>query len=238
LNRLLVGLTALLLAASPALGDVTAVYKHKWAAMSMTVEIADDGKVRYQMSAGNTYGLVLDGVDYFVQTDARGQVVDRVNDLVTAQKEAMADFLAKMPPPAMNDGPKLIPFGKVTINGREGRAFVYESQKDAKEADPVVVVSDDPKLATLGRVMASQFSKSTAMLGGMMGRTPSTAAEMETALNSGAAISFAGMELVSISDAKIDPKRFELPAEPETLDQIRARMKPLPSPPTAAPVKP
>jgi len=230
-----IALATALLASSPAKADVTAVYQAKGHAVTMTVEIADGGSVRYQMSVGSTYGLVIDAIDYFVQPGPNGPIVQRVSDLMTAQKEQMAAFLPKDMVPDDFVGPKLVPMGKVTINGREGRAYTYESQQVAKSPIPVVVVSDDPRLAQLGRVMANQFAKSSAMMDGVFGRTPGMITEMEKILNSGAAISFAGMELVSTNEAKIDGTRFNLPAPPETLDQIRARLKPPPPPPTAMP---
>jgi hypothetical protein len=238
-RRLLIGL-CLLLFASPAHADMTAIYKSpsKTFDMTMTVEIADDGRVRYQMSVGNTYGLVIDDIDYFVQVDPQGPIVQRVSDLMTVQKEAIAGFLDKVPQPPKNEGPELIEVGKVTIHGREGRAYIYTSQRGSKGAAPVAVISDDPNLAPLGRVMANQFSKSMTMMGGMVGHAPSMATEMDKILHTGTAISFSGMELTTVNDAKIDPKRFDLPAEPLTLDQIRQRMKPLPPPPTASPDNP
>lgn len=224
---------------SAAHADVTAVYKSSSKAfdMAMTVEIADDGKVRYQMSVGSTYGLVIDDVDYFVQVGPQGSIVQRVADLMTAQKEAMAGFLREVPTIPKENGPELILSGTTEINGRPGRAYIYASQMGHKDPTPVVVVSDDPKLAQIGKVMAHQFSKSSAMMGGMLGQVPGQFSEMERILKSGAAIRFAGMELASISDGEIDPKRFELPAPPQSLDQVRASMKPLPPPPTVTPEK-
>jgi len=233
----------------------------------MTVEIADNGSIRYQMSAGRSYGLVLAGVDYFVTLETKGPVVDRADDVVAAQKEAMAAF---MPPISHQDssaGPQLVPIGKATINGRTGQAYGYEkgttaatvvvfndkpdvsqmgvttrevteSEKDKMVAATVVVISDDPDLAQLGRAMAKQFGTSATMLTRMIGDTPGAAKEMLAILKTGAPLSFAGMELRSVNHALIDPRRFELPAQPETLDQIRERMKPLPPPPTATPTKP
>src|SRR5436305_12631035 len=109
------GIVALACAAASiaAQADTTAVYssRNKGFDLSMTVEIADSGKVRYQMSRGRTYGLVLDGVDYFVQVEANGQTVDRLNDLITAQKEAMASFMPSFKDHDIPSGPELVPIG-------------------------------------------------------------------------------------------------------------------------------
>lgn len=255
----------LFFAASRATADTTAVYsaKSKSFPLTMTVEIADNGNVRYQMSTGRTYGLVLGGVDYIVELGAKGPVVDRADDLMTAQKEAMAAFMPSLQHHDTSAGPQLVAMGKTTIHGRTGQAYGYrkgttatsaisinpdpgkittkeatKSEIESVTATPVVVVSDDPQLAALGKVMANQLSKSIAMLSGMIGGTPEIADEMQAILKTGAPISFAGMELQSVNHAPIDPKRFELPAPPETLDQIRERMKPLLPPPTAPLPKP
>lgn len=261
--------------ASSAAADTTAVYaaRTKSFPLRMTVEIADNGNVRYQMSAGRTYGLVLGGVDYFVELGAKGPIVDRAEDLLTAQKEAMAAFM-----PALDlephDGPtdpQLVRTGTVTINGRTGEAFAYKRDKtgattksvvllnphpedapigtvttkhmtqaelDKAIATAVIVISHDPDLAQLGKAMAKQLGTSRMMLTRMLGQAPGMVTEVEKLLQSGAPLSFAGMALESVNHTPIDPKRFELPAEPETLDQIRERMKPLPPPPTATPSKP
>ncbi len=256
---------ALILASSAAEADTTAVYaaRDRSLRLSMTVEIADNGSVRYQMSAGRTYGLVLSDVDYFVTVDPKGPLVDRVNDLVAAQKEAMAALMPTLRHDAKPAGPKLVPIGVTTINGRTGKAYGYrrgttpepgpslnpnlgtvtsrpatESEVKRASANPVVVISDDPDLAPLGKVMAHQFNKSVAMLSRMMGGAPGMIDEMQAILRTGAPLSFAGLELQSVNHAAIDPKRFELPAQPETLNQIRERLKPLPAPPTATPTKP
>jgi len=263
-------LAGLLLVGSAAAADTTAIYKarSKTIPITMTVEIGNDGSARYQMSTGRTYGLVLGGVDYFVEMSAKGPVVDRADDHLTAQKEAMAAFMPAFRHHDTSDEPPLVPIGKVTINGRTGQAFGYKLEKNGatpttgfvfdpgpelaqvgkittKEstepearkaiANTVVVISDDPELAELGKVMANQFGKSIAMLSGMIGETPGMAKEMQAILKTGAPLRFAGMDLASVNHAPIDPKRFELPAQPETLDQIRERMKPLPAPPTARP---
>src|SRR4051794_40819911 len=158
------GIVALACAAASmaAQADTTAVYssRSKSFDLSMTVEIADSGNVRYQMSKGRTYGLVLDGVDYFVQLDAKEPIVDRLNDLVSAQKEAMAAHISAFKLHDTPAGPELVPIGNVAVNGRNGRAFGYKAEKPVAKPNPVVVISDDPDLAQLGKVMAKQFSKS------------------------------------------------------------------------------
>lgn len=228
-------------AAAPAAADTTAVYasKSKVFPTTMTVEIGNDGSIRYQTSMGRTYGLVLNGVDYFVDLSGRTPVVNRASDLVAVQREAMAAHMRAFQRDEPMNESKLIPIGKVTINGREGRGFGYESDsKLAADRPAVVVVSDDPDLAQLGKAMGKQFATSVTMLSRMIGSTPGKFTQMQEILASGAPLSFAGMELQSVNHAPIDPDRFKLPAEPETLDQIRERMKPLPPPPTAPLAKP
>lgn len=260
-----------LVAAMPALADTTAVYKAKRHPTTMTVEIADNGNVRYQLSTGKTYGLALNDVDYLITLEPTGSVVDRVVDVVAAQKEAMAAFMSDFPHQDLSAGPRLVPIGRVTVNGRTGQAFGYkaeetgataiptievnndpdlaqlgkittrqvtESEKEEAMAAAVVVISDDPELAQLGKAMSKQFGASLTLMTGMIGNTPDMFTKMDKLLQSGAPLSFAGMELLSVNHAPIDPKRFELPAPPQTLDQIRARLRLLTPPPTANPEQP
>lgn len=254
----------LFFAGSSAVADTTAVYKpkSKTIPVTMTVEISDNGNSRYQMSTGRAYGLELGGVDYVVDLGASRPVVDRADDLFTAQKEAMAAFMPAFRQHDTTAGPHLVPLGKVKINGRAGQAFGYEvgtkvttgvvindnpgsiqvgkstrelaqSAIQSPTGSPVIVISDDPELAPLAKVMANEFGKSFAMLSGVIGDPPEMVKEMQTILGQGAPLAFAGMELQFVSHARIDPRRFELPAPPETLDQIRHKMKPLEPPPTA-----
>lgn len=265
-------LLGLISTSSIAIADTTAVYKakSKTNSITMTVEIADNNSVRYELSTGGPYGLILDGIDYFVDAGSREPVVDRVDDLVTAQVEAMAALKPALKEHVPTTGTQLVPTGKVTINGRTGQAFAYkfekstansaviifnphpqlskvgkitteemsESEGEKALAQTVVVISHDPNLAQLGKAMAKQFSTSMRMMAGVIGNTPAPFRQMQTLLQSGAPLSFAGMELRSVNHATINPQRFELPAQPETLDQVRERMKPLAAPTTASPPKP
>jgi hypothetical protein len=260
----------LLFAGSGASADTTAVYKAKSkdVPITMTVEVADNGNLRYQMSSGRTYGLTAAGVDYLVDLSHREPVVDRVDDLIAAQKEEMARFIEAFRQHPIS-APELVPTGKVTINGRTGQAYGYKADKGTNATvtvvvndrpgfsqpsnnvkrlaksgieraarSAVVVISHDPDLTQLQRAMARQFGSSLATFSNMMGNAPSPFAQMASLLQKGAPLSFGGMDLESVNHTRIDPKRFELPGQPETLDEVRQRVKPLGAPPTAAPQKP
>lgn len=225
------------LAASPAAADITAVYKGSQMPMTMTVEIADDGRVRYQTSGNSTYGLVIDDVDYMIQAGTTGPIVERAADLMTVQKEMMAQFMPRMSAQQKHAAMEFVESGRTTINGRDGIGFRSKGSAAKDNLPPDVVISEDPKLKPLGKVMAHQFSKSMAMMGDILGDGASPFASMEAVLKRGAPLRFATMELQTVNEAPIDPRRFSLPAPPQTIDQIRARLKPLPLPPTAIPPK-
>jgi hypothetical protein len=255
---------------SRASADTTAVYKAKSKdiPITMTVEVADNGNLRYQMSSGRTYGLTAAGVDYLVDLSHKEPVVDRVDDLMAAEKEQMAHFLEKFRQHPIA-APQLVPIGKVTVNGRTGQAYGYQRDKgtnatvgvtvndrpgltqpsdnvkrlvkseiESAARSTVVVISDDPDLVQLRSAMAREFGASRTMFSGMMGNAPSPFDQMASLLAKGAPLSFAGMDLQSVNHMPIDPNRFKLPARLETLDEIRQRLKPLAPPPTAAPQTP
>jgi len=229
------------LVAGAARADTTAVYKSEHFPVSMTVEIADNGNARVQMSHSATYGIVRDDIDYFVQAGSAGPIVDRATDLMAVQRELMAAFMAqKKLPDFSKDAPffEVVPSGSILVNGRPGTAYALKTDK--KDAPPHIfmVISKDPALRQLGEVMAKQFSKSLDMMDDLLGGPPPMSVSVVHALQSGAPLRFSGMDLATVSNASIDPKRFELPVPPETIDQLRKRMQPPAAPPTAIPPKP
>lgn len=209
-------------AAAPALADTTAVYKATTGA-EMTVEIASNGNTRATMNADGAYSLTVDGQDYFVLFTARGAVVDRFSDVGAVMADAMQKLMADKKMPPMRDAPSFdfVQGGQMTVNGRPGIVWSMKVG-DALSPDSAVVMSADPDLAELGRVLARGFELSTAMLGRAMGGS-NPMAGMARVLRTGAPLRFAGMELVSVAHTPIGADRFALPAQPETLDQVRTR---------------
>jgi hypothetical protein len=221
-NPLLPLAALLAVIAAPAFADTTAFYKAPQSGAEMTVEVASNGDVRSTMGGRGDYSLTIGGKSYFVFSTDKGLVVDDVDD-VTA---ALADYMkAKMPEFAKFpdfDGPKFVPAGTLTINGRAGTVWysLFDGKMNARMS---MVISADPKLGELARAMADSYEKSIAMFGQAFGRSKLADGTLK-ALRTGAPLRFSGVDLVSVSYAPIAAERFVLPAHPETREQVVARL--------------
>lgn len=222
--------------ASPALADTTAVYTagHDDFAMTMTVEIADNGDVRSQMSGPilekmpkgvAIYSITRGGEDFMINETPEGVSVFRMSDAMMVMAEHWAKADQRSGATGENTEAldmELVARGEQTVNGRSGTAYYLRSE--GKTAEPVLVISRDPALAQLGRVMARQFGRST---GGMqvMGFPVKSSDSMLKALNEGAPLMFGRMaKLQSVRHDPVPESRFVLPAQPRTLDEVRALM--------------
>jgi hypothetical protein len=233
-------LVALGLAASacPALADTTAVYAIGDGdfAMTMTVEIADNGDVRSQMSGPIVekmpkgvaiYSITRGGEDFMVNETPEGVSVFRMSDMMTVMAEGWAKAREQTGAPdddADADAPDLalVARGERAVNGRPGTAYYLRSDK--KKAAPVLVISRDPALAQLGRTMARQFGRSIIGMQSM-GVSAKPDESMLKALNEGAPLLFGGMaKLRTVRHEPVPADRFVLPAQPKTLDETRTLM--------------
>ena len=212
--------------ASPAAADMTATYSAPHVSFSMKVEIDDNGDVRGQVTGQSQYFVTRGGEGFLIQTTPKGALVTRVEDVAAIMAEQWA---ALSPPedlaeelPALN----LIESGTATINGRTGRAYFGKGRDGKLSPGPVVVISDDPHLAPLGKAMARQFAMSNVMMAQALGEVPPFAREMQRILETGTPLLFSGAELQSVEISPIDATRFELPKRPETSDEVRARLLP------------
>jgi len=214
-------------AAPPALADTTAVYGSPRPGFSMTVEINDNGDLRGEIAGQPHYFIKRAGELFLIEKTEAGRRVTRFTDLKTAMLEQMPKLLPRMPSGAADGLPRmdLVPRGEVVVNGRRGKAYFDTSGEGELYPEPVVVISDDPALAELGKALAAQYAFSTLLIGEWLGQVPAFISQTQRILESGAPLRFANMELKSVSAAPIDPDRFTLPGLPETLDQVRERLR-------------
>lgn len=215
--------------AGPALADTTAVYEIPAAKFRMTLEIAANGDVRGDI-AGNpeVYVLTLGGQGYFVIQTSSGVLVERVEDTLAAVKAVAEKRLNSAYRDMMSaaDSPDLAGMGDlftkgddIVVQGRKGTPY-YFSSRGGPGVSPVIVISSDPELAPLGVAMAGQMAMTNSL---QFGANP-LSREIEAIMKSGAPISFAGAELTTVSHEPIPPARFELPAPPQSLQDIIKRI--------------
>lgn len=212
---------------APALADLTATYVAPHAIFTMTIEIASNGDLRGDVGIPGNYFITRAGHGYFISDGPSGPIVMRVEDIATVVSEELAkrdDHFPDEATTAHDPKPEFVEKGTVVINGRTGSAWYLKLENGQFSTKPWAVVSHDPILAPLGRAMAMQFDMSAAMMGKMMGGATGSGDAMEEILKTGAPLSFAGAELKTVSTTSISPARFELPAEPATLDIIRKTM--------------
>lgn len=223
---------ASLFIAPPAWADITATYRAPNFPMMMTVEIADNGDLRYQMSQGNAYGILKDDIDYMIESGPCGPVVSRAEDLVSVQKEAMGEFLSRFKDAPTPPDIQLVESGTREVGDRVGKAYYVTNDKGGPGAVPMLVMSDDPTLAPLGKAFAKQFGTSIGMMKGMI-RTEQMSSVANVLSHGAPLLLFGGMELVGVSFDPIDPQRFTLPSAPVSRDDLRKRFASMPPPPTA-----
>jgi hypothetical protein len=197
----------------------------------MTIEIASNGDLRVDAGMPGSYFITRDGHGYFIADNPSGPIVMRVEDMATV----VADEITKSDPHFRDSvatvpgtEAELVEKGTVVIGGRSGSAWYRKLKNGQLSSRPEAVLSHDPVLAPLGRAMAMQFDMSAAMMGKMIGEATETGpgGAMQKVLRTGAPLSFAGVELKTVSSASIPPQRFELPGEPATLDIVRKTMTP------------
>jgi hypothetical protein len=229
--------------ASPAFADTTAVYASPAGSFKLTIEIAANGDVRSDIAGKpGMYLLILTGKGFIITSTSEGPVVDRVEDV----KPALEVFFEKRGPPDFKARTKrmessadtampltLVKGDDVIVQGRKGTPY-YTALRGPGAPDhisgkpppnvspPVIVVSNDPELAPLGIAMARQFQLTNSMApwsfaGPLIQR-------IDDLLKTGAPLDIYDGELIAISHAPIPPSRFDLPAAPESREDLIKRL--------------
>ncbi|HSG33663.1 MAG TPA: hypothetical protein VLA37_03950 [Sphingomonadaceae bacterium] len=230
------------LSATPAWADVAGRYEtideNSFFKMEMTVEADSAGNVRVQMARQASCYLLLDGELYVIGRDTSGIIVTRLEDAVAAVTEAAQQmgfddsFLQDEPEPSV---PTFVAMGEETVGDRKGTAYGMAGADGSEPLRADFVISNDPRLAPLGKALADlqkSMKPSTSAFGRVSIALGRMTDEMVAVLEQGAPIKMTQLELTDFSLDAIDPERFRLPAEPLTLEQLRAQQEPFPPPPT------
>lgn len=192
----------MLMMAPQAMADIKAVYAtvDRPGSPVMTLEVDDSGNARLTESDHESYLLLRDGIVYMVDLSKDQPIVGRMEDIyalasAAGEKTPAADFMARL---------QLVERGPATINGREGRVYGYDSGKEGPVIDRVLVISQDPKLAPLGKALAAMETGDS--------RYAVARAPLRTLLLRGGPIFYDGRPLQSVEDTEIADGRFTLPA--------------------------
>ena len=234
-------MVALMLTATPAAADVSGRYEtvdeDRMIDMEMTLEVDDAGNARIQMAGSNGYYLLHGGELFMVSWQAGETTVVRMADAMVVAQEVMARLGV---PDDFGDGPTPEPFmfepmGEVEVRGRTGTAYGIASEA---EADPVfgsLVISNDPRLAPLGRAQSEAQRLQAQGMGSIGMVLQRLGGNMQEVMASGAMLRWLGIELTDVSFDPIPPERLALPGEPVTLAELREAVRPAPPPPTLPP---
>lgn len=188
---------ALLTIPATAQADIRATYSD-----GSVIEINDDGSFRGNVVSDGRWMMHVGGIDYLIVNDGGEQkVLDASN---------VAQIAAQMTPPIfaqmVNEVPPLSarPAGTVSVAGQKATGYRIDG-----EAQISFAISSDPELAELGRVIAYQFNIWT-MMQGPLGRISAPLADM---FETGTAIRFGKIDIVSVDEIDIDDSHFTLPGE-------------------------
>ncbi|HEY5711128.1 MAG TPA: hypothetical protein VIT38_04460 [Allosphingosinicella sp.] len=210
---------ALFFAASPAEADVTARYTLAGDAPPMIVQVRDNGDSRVVVT--DAVYLTAGGTSYLVASDAQGQFVVRKDDFLSLLAELM-----RLPGPSRSlgeAGPVISEHGTEIVGGRPGRVFRISMATNPAD-NMEFVVSDDPALATLGRVVANELEP---FFSAMVARTdPRLAVAVNDLFHRGAVIRLGNQwHLESIEDAPLPASQFVLPSAPIGRDALAERLR-------------
>lgn len=194
---------------------------------TLVIEVADDGNGRISGGDPAQFGLFRDGHFYLVSRKEDRWSVARMEDVATALGQAMPSIFrdlfgaAAAAPGAL----RIEPQGKRSHIGREGQIYHVTFGRSETPAKPTeYLVSSDPALKPVGKVLEQFTLAINMMMGAMIG--PAVREEIaETkalfALGTPLAIE-GGLTLASIEDVDIAHERLELPAKPLTLQEVIA----------------
>nr|WP_166178223.1 hypothetical protein [Altererythrobacter segetis] len=228
--------------AFPAAADVAGRYetkdKNAFFTMEMTIETNDAGDVRMQMAGQANYFLLKSGVVYTVGRGEAGPVVERVADMLAVQADTLrriglsdrlADAAGKAPQT------EFAKIGPESVGPWKGTAFGFKSDTGKPGPYAAFVMSDDPRIAPLGKGIAAMNADMMGAMGNMFPGFGQFGQDFLRFLATGTPIRMINVELTDVSCDRIDPERFALPAAPLALEQLKAQAQPFPEPPTLPP---
>ena len=217
--RILLLLLALTAAATPARADMTATYRHPRMAVTITVQVADNGDARMQFSTQPWWMQIVGGEAYAVYPRPGGSArVVRFADI----ERLFAERTPPVPSAPTLERSSLVRQGEASVAGYRGTAyFLTLPQIGGLSPYPVLVVSRDPTLAALSRPIIMQMDLSIATYRIAGTRIPPVFVAVRDTIGDGAPIIFMGCELQPIDRRPIDPALLRLPAPPVTLEELR-----------------
>jgi hypothetical protein len=228
---------ALASSATSALADVSARYETIEESavfnMEMTIEASEDGHVRMQMGNLPAYYLLRGGELYSVQNGYEGPIVVRIEDQLQIQSEFSGRmFNGPLPEDVQLPDWQFAAMGEEVVNGRSGTAYGIVPDEGGEPVYALMVIGHQPELAPLGEAMRLANEGMIRSVPPFFSVFAAANDEMVALIGRGAPLRITGLALTDVSTEDIPPHRFELPAAPLTIEQLRSQLVPFPPPPT------
>jgi hypothetical protein len=226
-RRLALRVLILLLALIPATATagIRAVYTSGWGSNDI-IEIADNGDMRIESNSGLDL-VVRDGELYTIENRLTGPIVTRGEDLFAVLRERARNIAPWKDEPGTEL--TIVSEGSTIVNGRRGTPYFMRYGHHPREAQPIVVMSDDPALKPLGRAMGLvlriRMERGATKADDGSRSSQSIFRAMVALVEAGGPLAVSDDELRSFETVPIAPERFTLPAEPETREALRARLE-------------
>jgi hypothetical protein len=224
----LIAALALLLAPFSAHAGQRATYTDN-GKQQLVVLVADNGYAPVNGPNPEQYGLLRDGQFYLVARKDGQWTVARTQDVAAALAKVMPAIFSSAGAAAGKPArkpPRIVPKGKRTHLGREGQLYHIYFAGDEKPDDPrEYLISADPALKPVGAALEQFTLMLTTMMGALIG--PAVAE-----LNDDARAVFAlgtpldmeqSYKLLSLETVEVAHEAMELPAKPQTVEQIVAQ---------------
>jgi hypothetical protein len=227
------GTLAVLAFAGHAEAGLRAVYFDAAKSGQLMIEVADNGDARIGEADSSDYGLLLGGHFYIVGGQQGAPMVARIEDVGAAVDRVVPPIfhdLLKSPSTASRLPTHLRAEAgaEQKVGGYGGRLYHVrglDSADPQKVAD--YVISSDPALAPVGRVLEQFMNAALVPAAVMMGPAiPELIGETREIFALGTPIDVGGrFRLDHVDRVDIAPGRLALPAEPATVDALVAAMK-------------
>jgi hypothetical protein len=215
---------ALLLLSSPALADITARYRQMIEPGEVVVQANDRGESR--MTVTDAAYVTTAAGTHMILTDRQGTYVARQDDFLSLL-DALSRATQPDAQPAASRPLAIREEGSETVAGRTGTKFRISLTEESVDAFEVVI-STDPELAPLGRVVAAHFAPFFRTTTRAM---PGLAEAVTDLLGRGTLLRFGPLfQLESLDAAPIPASAFALPSAPLSREALAARLS-LPSSP-------
>lgn len=223
----LIAALALLLAPFSAEAGQRATYTDD-GKQQLVILVADNGDARVNGPDPEQYGVLRGGQFYLVGRKDGKWTVARTQDVAAAFAKVMPAIFSSLGAgtgkPARKP-PRIVPKGKRTHLGREGQIYhIYFAGDEKPDVPREYLISADPKLKPVGAALEQFTLALTMMMGALIGPAVSELSDDTRAVFAlGTPLDMEkGYKLLSLETVDVAHEAMELPAKPQTVEQIVA----------------